>query len=435
MHHFRRSWIWIFAALAALPSMGLAEDKPLVGKDLLFWRANYPRITKYYVPVSNEFYACISWHTGYPSSAHVTVNGWIKKNTKVGKKQVGTNVSKKVFLRPSKEEGVAAAATLPKLSPGLYGHIHSAKIEKVVGPNRMIINSIRYVDQVKTFELKNAESKKLDKYIWDENEKLRAINQKNRKQSRRKNIQKINRVDEAGLRKALDDRYKERELRIKDQNDLRSVRVLVLGFPTGGVVKGTRWKGDGLAAHGPQIAVVGVAQEKGYNASTASGRRKQVFVAVNTDLFKRNRIDEESFKRLLKQRGLTPAEFVVFAQKVIADVRMKARDKEQTGYIKYDANNPHPHVCLALEALDRDKDADAGGPVAETPASTEPKKPTDAAGWFDKNKKPGTTTATTKPADPAAKDDPDSKEAASTPAAGSGGLGWFKKKGAPSGSK
>jgi hypothetical protein len=223
---------------------------------------------------------------------------------------------------------------------------------------------------------------------------------------------------------------------------------LVLGFKTGGVIKGTRWKGDGVSAHGPQIAIVGVAQQKGYNSDTASGRRKQVFVAISTDLFKRNRIDEESFKRLLKQRGLTPTAFVAFAQETIADVREKARAKtegQQTSPLKYDANNPHPHVVLALEARERSEEAGGGEAVAATqkpaPTGTEPKKPTDAAGWFNKGKKPTTTPATTtagKPADPDAKEPaPETSTATPPPAAptGSGGLGWFKKKGAASGSK
>ena len=439
----------------ALVSGALGQDKPLTGKDLLFWKANWPRISRYYVQVGNEFFACVTYQNAYPSSAHQTVASWIGKNSTVRKVKVGFNLSKNVRDVPPKEEGVAAAATIPALKPGLYGHIHSAQVEKVVGPNRMIVSSIWFVDQKETYDLKNAEQKKLDKFLWEERQKLQAQQDRDRDKSRRRTIQNIRRVDSDQYQQQLDEKYKIREQRIKEQGELKTARVLLVGFPTGGVIPGKRWTGQNntrQSPYGPQIAVTGELKEEGYDPNSYIGRRKKLTVAINANLFKNSRIDEEAFRSLLKQRGVSPAQFVALGRKVFAEVREKAREDEQAeNGIEYNPGRPQPHLVLALESIKGKSKLPDPSAVAEVKPSDTPADETKAEEaeadktkqtglkWFgsgNPKKSPKTTTPTASektkaaasetPKQPAAGGDADQDDASAKPS--SAGLKWFKSK-------
>ena len=175
--------------------------------------------------------------------------------------------------------------TIPSLAPGEYGWVESVVVREVLGPEEMIVRSIRLIDNDAMRELEEIALQQTDE-IEDGDARRFARDLVRRHFSQRREL--IERQREAGYR----------------------AEARVVGFSAAGLPEGERYfgpRGEGLHLL--------VADVEDLDPQTEKLEPRRVIWSV--DAYRRSPpLREEQFADLLRLRGMTPAEFVEYARDV-----------------------------------------------------------------------------------------------------------------------
>ena len=166
----------------------------------------------------------------------------------------------------------AMASALPNLKPGSYGWVYSFVIDRVTGPEEMMVSQLWVLDR---------ETMQRERQGYE------------RKYSERNSSYEIDKLFK--LR---------RELQEMPERDRRWQHIKVVGFPTKDLALGSRWRGP--RGKGVQVAFLGFER---VNKQDSRRDTTQVPVLSPADAL-RNGLSKEQFRDLLTKRGYTPEEFV-----------------------------------------------------------------------------------------------------------------------------
>jgi hypothetical protein len=436
------------AASPAPAAKPVINNEPLIGEEKALWNSNWRQVANKFGVFNNQFYFSPNWDPRYPSSAHLLPDTWITNNTKVTKQAVGSFIKPTTFV-PPREEAIAATATLPRVATGQYGHIQSAMVLEVRGPQEMIVNDIQMVDATSLEALKKVDEAKAETLIKAAQAEVQRQQEQQRQQqmqqnsgsgtsttSTRRQQQTIKpAVDATELRQQITEKYKERERISKQQKTDARVAVRVLGFSTAGLTPGSRWTSRG--GMGPQLVLVADPDAVVTPAPTTSARpmggfsistapKAKTLLAVNGELFKG--LTEDQFHALLAKAQMTDAQFVADLKAILKtgakDGQVQMAQKVEEGRI---AAAQAEQQRLAEEAKAKAAEAAAAKQAARaggaTGGSTNPGSAA-SSDWLKQKYGNKTNPAAAATGDKPATTD---KPAAPAPAA-SKSSDWFKNK-------
>lgn len=235
-----------------------------------------------YVKRESEYYAVPGYDTSFPSSRGITVDQVLDKHQGTQTlDRVGYSMPLRKVTLIQRAEAEAVAMPIPWVAPGQYGYVRSVYIEKILGPDQMLVRDIELVD---------------------------ATELKKEVELRKKS------VTDSGDQNAIDRAYAERT-KLADRQKENAFRspILLTGYSTENLTEKSRWLGPnaGSGKIGMQLAVVRAVTEvksPGSNKAYKVPLRK-FYEAVPAEKLKEG-ITKEQFEELLAQRGLTVAAFV-----------------------------------------------------------------------------------------------------------------------------
>jgi hypothetical protein len=337
---------------------------PLSPADRTFWQQNWKRIAMAYAVVGDDFFAFPQFDPKFPSSTHVTVDGWLAEHTTSSRVTNG-GIAHNVDSAPPREEALAAATRIPSFAPGAYGYIASAKVVEVVGPQEMIVTEVRLVDPEEVEAAKKkiermkqvAEAKIQDEQKAERDEQQRqqqnrsntssgvatTVNQSETDARTRRREQLAR--DSQELRQFTKDAaasYEVRQKAVELQSKIAGGKLRLLGFSTGAVSAGATWK---VSETGMQI-VLPPAGATAAADKTAKG--KKPLLALSAESFMKP-MPEPQFMKLLQECDMTQAGWVVFARDLM----------------KKNAGDDRLAIVTAMEAARKKKLDDAAEAVKE----------------------------------------------------------------------
>jgi hypothetical protein len=301
-----------------------------------FW-STYARA---YIPWDGDYVALPSYNPLYPSSTGVTAD---QAAEKMGKKaSVNTGLVSRVTIVPlSLPEAQAAAMTLPSMEIGQYGYIHSFRVDKILGPDEMVVSSVWLLDPEATTKEKEAilnEAERKAKIIGDSNEAMRRNASNNNSNSSNNNNFGPNAASLMNTaRSEVTEQYVQREKAISRQKSSSfNGPFKVKGYPTTSVVEGQRWTGPssqvGKSGQGMQIAVIRITDVKSDKQNTSVSRfgmkdpKSRMPELVPAYMF-RTGLTQEQFVTMLAKYGITPDQFVDLAVTEIKRDNDTAKDR------------------------------------------------------------------------------------------------------------
>ncbi len=317
-----------------IPADAIEKDPKRIAA---LWRIHWRLYAMRTAQVGNEFYTCATYDARYPSSRHVTVSQLMSRATQVQKIRSG-NLIKTREIAPDRDDAKLAAESIMEIKAGEYGYITSAKVDKVVGPDEMIISNIQLIDSKQVAEDKkrdlakvpqirkrNVTSRSSNRYRGGDSRSRAAYDRYQREKERRaeREYELAVRARE-DLLKRIAESYEAKEQLVKIQSD-DSFKgpVVVKGFPTARVKAGGQWTGD-RPKQGPQIAIVGTDGSGSRSRTSSSRQRGGRLVAMPAYLF-RKPLSESQFLAMLESRNVSVAEFVNQVLKA------KQRNRGQSG--------------------------------------------------------------------------------------------------------
>lgn len=301
-----------------------------------FW-STYARA---FIPWNDDYVSLPTYNPLHPNSSGLSADQVKDKMTKTVTVQ-DLNVRKQQAITPPYPEIQAAAMTIPSMEVGQYGYIHSFKVDKILGPDEMLVKDIWLIDADATLKEKQAiilEAERKAKAIGDSNEAIRRANTSNNNNSNNNNYNNANFGPNASTlmaaaREEINARYTEREKVInRNRTGGFTGPFKVKGYPTSGVLEGQRWTGPssavGKTGQGMQIAVIRVVENKpaerqnnSFNRFGVSDPKTRMLEITPTYSF-RTGLNQEAFVTMLAKRSITPDQFV---DMVIAEIK---RDNE-----------------------------------------------------------------------------------------------------------
>ena len=314
----------LFGGLLASAAPTFAEPKELDGSaiDERVYRTFYSNFKKYAqfaCEVDGGYGLIPEYSRRNDSSRGMTVNEVLDKQSEETTIRTGTLVQKKKRT-PPREDAMAYVNALPDVRVGSYGNVASAKVLHVIDGNQMIVTELWLIDR----------------------DTLREEYERDEQRSEKKN-------DGRADRDELEFNYKSRIWLRKQQESSRfgfTGVFRIVGYDTRGVRPGERWKGP--KDDGFQVGVIKWEESdrdefEGLDKETrrAIGSRPRLVISELT-LTMRNQVDEQGFKKLLKERGMTVQQFV--------DVMQRMRD--------IDRRNADERILEALLPPDEDDDDD-----------------------------------------------------------------------------
>lgn len=293
----------------------------LTGEDLGLFRLHWRSVAVQYAQIGESFYCAPKYEARYLNSTHTDPDAWQRANSTSERVVTGGSMVRDVVNAPAREEALVATAMLPGLIPGQYGHIHSATVAEVVSPEEMLITDLWLVDA------QDIANQKKDEFLTGERLFKMTVEDRNRQQQQQRNQNTNSGFNTTAKRqqtpsnpaitmdqltKELESRYKQRTQAMDLQNKWKGQRVRVLGFPTAGLLPGTRWKFNG--GMGPQLVFIldPASHSKSRPAAktlAATRMTHPVYTALNGELF-RQPWKEDRFARLLAERDLDGPQFV-----------------------------------------------------------------------------------------------------------------------------
>lgn len=241
----------------------------------LAWDREWSLYASRYTQRDGEFYACAKYHPGFPSSLQVTPQMLMERNTRTRKLTFGGNMSRQVRTTPNLTDARLAAAALPAVTFGEFGHIHSAEIVQVTGPQEMIVRRLWLIDEDGLRE----EIAQMRSRAGDRENEVDNLYQ---------------------FRQELADHQRQ-------EDSFRSGGVLLIGFDTARLKPGQRYRGPD--SQGLDIAITGKKTIQYTRAGSGRSRELEVTVALPTSAFT-GRISRDEFLQMLQTRDLTLAQFI-----------------------------------------------------------------------------------------------------------------------------
>lgn len=246
----------------------------------------------------DEYLCCPNYNKRYPSSAGMTLREARQALSQKVKVRSGNMVSTKTIHMPV-EEAEAMIKPIPRLTPGQYGYLSSAKVDEVLDATSVVIEDVQLIDS-----------------------KALALDYK---------ADRANAKQADDSKEAIDilDHHYARRMDLADRQKHKSFKQAMIrleGVSTRGLAEGQRW--DGPRKDGLHILIV----RSEYYASGRRPRKRLVAVAVDQV---RWGLDEMGFVAMLKQRGLDPAGFVALVM-----AQMKELDPETAKLAVFDALLP-----------------------------------------------------------------------------------------------
>ena len=220
----------------------------------------------------------------------------LDKLTKTWEEQQGNLVVKK-SKTPPREEAEAYASRLPDLKIGSYGYLHSAEVVKIIDDHQMLVRELWLVDHAA----------------------LSAQYKKDQQRMARRNNGEVN-------TEALQFDYAVRAAMVTQQEDRDGgfgETFRLVGYKTLGLRVGDRYRGP--TGEGFQVGVV---QWETPDPAESDGRSRfrkdeQRLVLSEVEDTMRQTLDEQGFKGLLAERGITVVKFV--------DLMRTVREAERDG--------------------------------------------------------------------------------------------------------
>ncbi len=298
-------------AAAALAAM---KQKDQFSK---FW-STYARA---YIPWDNDYVALPGYNPLYPSSKGVTTEQAAEKMGKKVNVQNGL-VSRQTTIPLPLPEAQAVAMTLPTMEVGQYGFIHSFKVEKILGPDEMIVNTVWLIDPELTLKDKEsllAEAERKARIIGNSNDAMRNNNNNNYSNNNNNYGPSANTLL-SNARTEINELFAEREKLIARQRTTSfSGSFKVKGYSTSSVTEGQRWSGPtaqvGKSGAGMQVAVIRIVDLKPDKQNSSMSRfglkdAKSRLPEIVPAYYFRNGLTQEQFVTMLGKYGMSPDQFV-----------------------------------------------------------------------------------------------------------------------------
>ena len=291
----------------------------------LAWNREWSIYASRYTKIGDEYYACAKYDPAFPSSSHQTAKTLIHRNSQSRTVRISGNMSRDITIKPNFADAHAVAPALPSLEFGAYGHVDSVQIVQITGPMEMIVRNIWLIDADQ---------------LQDQINKL-----KDKARNRRSNSR-------SDLEDEIENAYQFRTQLVdhqRQQRDLRSKGVLLMGFNTARLKADQRWQGPG--GNGLDIAIAGPKTIMYTRSNSTRTRELEVVVALPVDQFK-GRLSRDEFVEMLATRELTLQAFIDMTEEE------KKADSDNAVYNtirRVEEKRPKP----APEVDDKDK-ADAG---------------------------------------------------------------------------
>lgn len=222
---------------------------------------------------------------------------------KVEKEERTGNLVRKRVKYPDRADAEAYSKALPELTVGSYGWIASAEVVKIIDRKQMIVKEIWLVDRPT----------------------LRAQYERDKAKSARENDGEPN-------RELLNFNYAQRIKMMEQQEDRdegfdRQFRLV--GYDTRGLRVGDRWKGPN--SEGVQVGVAYWEEPEpdpdDKQSSRRRGKNEPQLVLTEVEGLMRTTLDEDGFKALLKERGMTVTAFVDLVRTLRENDRRNAEQR------------------------------------------------------------------------------------------------------------
>jgi hypothetical protein len=297
---------------------------------------------------------------------------WIEDNTDRQRVNVTGNIKKTVENRPPREEALVAARILPDLAPGAYGYVHAATVVQVISPDEMVLTAIEPIDIEEYQQQRESDERRIEQAQKQYEAQRRAQQERDRERERNRSNSGSSTTryddndrndlppfDAAGARKALEDRYRQREAIAKKAAQWKSAKVRVIGFPTAGLAPGQKWRSPNKS---PQLVIVGedepARSSSSRFSSSSSSSRNKTLLAISGERFDQPLTDAQ-FDRLLASANMTRSDFVTLARDQMREHGFEAAQ---------------PRIIAAIEKA---RTAKAKDQPQESPADA-PKKDSDS---------------------------------------------------------
>ena len=369
-----------------------AGDLGLAGDDLKLFRLHWRAIATHYAQVGENFYCSPQYDLKYLNSTRTDLDAWQKANATTERRVAGSLV-REVANTPPREEALVAAALLPGMAPGQYGHIHSASVVEVVSSTEMVVTDIWLVDAQEVANQKKDDQLTGDRMFRIAVEESNRIEQQMRNQSntsgtnsnsRPRNTKPAITMDQ--INKELEARYRQRTKAVDTQTKWKGQRVRLMGFPTLGMQPGQRWNFRG--GMGPQLVFIidpaAQFQPKASARTLAASRAvNPTLMAVNGELF-RQPWKEDRFAKLLAERDLDGPQFVTMVRE-----QFKAAPSDAHAGIIGQLENIRAKKLAAERKIAAEAEAKAAAEAAAAKKSaSRPAKTTDGSAPAAGEKKP-----------------------------------------------
>lgn len=286
--------------------------KDLSPRAQAIWNRHWPIAARNYI-VFNDEYLCVRGYSDrYPSSKGMTVSDLLRRDKGYVmrlRNRRGMTSEQRIML--SRAEAEAMAMALPQMAVGHYGFIHSVEVERILGPDAMVVRNLWLID-----------AQALNRARDDDRQRL------------------TNDFDWNIASQIADELYQNRTRLADIQQQAVFNREFVLrGFSTDSLASGMRWSGPGGA--GLQIALLTV-QDVEDNWSPDRGVRRMLVAIPGQRL--RNGLNRDQFLELLARRKLTPQAIVEVVEEANRSV---VRDVEKSMVDAIEAAGPTPPADAA----------------------------------------------------------------------------------------
>lgn len=307
-HHACRFFlcVWLCLPLAASAQHKEVDGTPIDDAVYRSFYSNFRKYARFACEVDGGYGLIPGYDRRDESSLGLSVNEVLEENSEEYQVRSGNLVATRT-KSPPREDAIAYVRALPDMHVGSYGWLASAEVVHVIDDNTMLIKDLWLIDRDTLREEYTAEQEKMA----------------------RRNDGK---VDHDELKFNYVARIKLRERQEDSGEGFTAVHRLV-GYKTIGLKPGTRWKGPN--SEGFQVGVIRwetPPPDEFKDEDEATRRRigrssKQRLVLSEVEQTMRQSVDEDGFKKLLKERGMTVAGFVEMIRHLREEDRRNAEER------------------------------------------------------------------------------------------------------------
>ncbi len=246
------------------------------------YESNWRKYARFACEIDGGYAYFPSYDRRFDNSLNMTTSQAMDKLTKTWEEKQGNLVQKR-SKSPPREDAEALAKALPELKIGSYGYVASAEVVEIINDKQMIVRQLWLVNL----------------------NTLRKAYEADEKESARRNNGEVNREE---LNFNYQSRIKLKELQEeRDEGFTQSFRLI--GYDTRGLRVGDRWEGPNN--EGFQVGVARWETPQPAEGETRRSRREEPRLVLSAiEPVMRTTLDEEGFKKLLKERGMTVVDFV-----------------------------------------------------------------------------------------------------------------------------